>query len=58
MTNTNSRYTGLTLTELEADRDAGRGDLKAIEAAIEAKRAMQTLLEIDGELYDAAEGGE
>ena len=51
MTPTNSRYTALTLTELEADREAGKGDLAAINAAIAAKRAMETLLAIDGELY-------
>jgi hypothetical protein len=43
-----SRFTNLTLAELEADQSA-------IEAAIEAKRrkaaAMETLLAIDGELY-------
>jgi hypothetical protein len=43
-----SRFTNLTLTELEADQSA-------IECALEAKRrqaaAMETLLEIDGELY-------
>jgi len=49
MTTTNSRYTALTLTELEADREAGKGDLAAIDAAIAEKRGMETLFEIDGE---------
>jgi len=39
-----SRYTQLTVTELEAD-------LAAMEVALQAKRAMDTLLAIDGPLY-------
>ena len=52
-----TRYTNLTLVELEADREAGKyaDDLAALNEAIQAKRrqatAMETLLEIDGELY-------
>ena len=46
MTDTpNSRYMHLTRTELEAERDA-------IECALQAKIAMDTLLAIDGALYE------
>ena len=40
---TGSRYNRLTTIELEAD-------LAALEVALQAKRAMDTLLAIDGEL--------
>jgi hypothetical protein len=41
-----SRYTNLSLTELEAEQ-------AALECALQAKRALDTLLAIDGELYGA-----
>jgi hypothetical protein len=39
-----SRYQLLTVRELEAD-------LASLETALQARRAMDTLLAIDGELY-------
>ena len=47
MTTTNSRYQHLTLEQLEAEE-------AALQVALQHARAMETLLAIDGPLYDEA----